>query len=380
MSELQISLLILGGLLIAIVYAFNTLKEWYFRKRTRQAFSIRHGDVLLGAGKNSQPVQLDLESSQADAGHSDPKVTAALTLPEVEQLCEGQFDGGGLGRGTSPAAQMDSSDNQALVVAMLDPRLDFISEVVFHAPCELTAIPRFNVCKRTQLIGQTAKGLWKPAEALPGTRYKQLNVSMQLVDRSGAVSEQDLAEFCQQVSNFADENGATVSFPEIQQKLVDALELDRFCVDVDVLIGINIVTQDPIAGTLLRSFFEASGLKLEPDGAFHRLADSGNTLYSIMATGQDAFSPLTLLNQSFSGLTLLFDVPRVADGVEVFDHAVYFARQFADQFNAKLVDDNRRLLLDAGIARIREQLLEIYRSMVDRGIVPGSLAALRLFA
>ncbi|MPQ72047.1 cell division protein ZipA C-terminal FtsZ-binding domain-containing protein, partial [Pseudomonas sp. MWU12-2323] len=164
------------------------------------------------------------------------------------------------------------------------------------------------------------------------------------------------------------------------QKLVAARELDRFCADVDVLIGINIVPQAAIEGARLRSFVEAAGLQLEPDGAFHYLADSGNTLYSLVAADQMPFTYHTLLDKSFPALTLLFDVPRVAGGVDVFDRAVHFAKHLAQEFDAQLVDDNRRVLTETGLARIRDQLLHIYGSMDDRGIAPGSVAALRLFA
>ncbi|OQS37258.1 cell division protein ZipA C-terminal FtsZ-binding domain-containing protein [Chromobacterium haemolyticum] len=394
MSELQIGVLILGGAVIALVYGFNAFQEWRFRKKTRQAFTRGHDDVLLDVPKNNvrdgvkqdrmEPVLVDASPEPDDyaAAYFEPQIPAEPARAESDRPREAVFDAVPVmeDEDEDEAPRMDSADHQALVVAMLDPSLDFIAEVVFHAPHELAAIPRFNVGKRTQLIGRTEKGLWKPAEALPGTRYKQINVSMQMVDRSGAVTEQELAGFCQQVSRFAEEHDAAVSFPQRQQKLVAARELDRFCADVDVLIGINIVPQGPIEGTRLRSFAEAAGLQLEPDGAFHYLADSGNTLYSLMAADQMPFTFHTLLDKSFPALTLLFDVPRVAGGVEVFDRAVYFARQLAQEFDAQLVDDNRRPLSDAGLTRIREQLLHIYGSMDDRGIAPGSVAALRLFA
>ncbi|QEL56637.1 cell division protein ZipA C-terminal FtsZ-binding domain-containing protein [Chromobacterium paludis] len=398
MSELQIGVLILGGGVIALVFGFNMFQEWRFRKRTQQAFARPQDDVLLDVPKNNvrdgrgdrmEPVLVDVDFDERDdaaarfepvlpdtpvAEPESPRAAAprqeaapAPEVPVIEEEDESEL-------------AMDSADHQALVVAMLDPSLDFIAEVVFHEPHELAAMPRFNVGKRTQMIGRTERGLWKVAEALPGTRYKQINVSMQMVDRSGAVTEQELAAFCQQVSRFAEDHDAAVSFPQRQQKLVAARELDRFCADVDVLIGINIVPKTPMEGARLRSFVEAAGLQLEPDGAFHYLADSGNTLYSLVAADQMPFTFHTLLDKTFPALTLLFDVPRVAGGVDVFDRAVHFAHQLAQEFDAQLVDDNRRALTDAGLSRIREQLLHIYGSMDDRGIAPGSVAALRLFA
>lgn len=402
MSELQIGLLILGGGVIALVYAFNVFQEWRFRKKTRQAFARSHEDVLLDVPKNNvrDGVRADrmepiLSNAAADTHYQDDGAAFEPSLPDefdlppahgvnphaaVLQKPASAYEPVAILDEPEEAPVLDSADHQALVVALLDPSLDFITEVVFHEPHELVAVPRFSVAKRTQVIARTEKGLWKPAEVLPGVRYKQINVGMQMVDRSGAMTEPELAAFCQQVSRFAEEHDAAVSFPQRQQKLVAARELDRFCAEVDVLIGINIVPQQPIEGARLRSVVEAAGLQLEPDGAFHYLADSGNTLYSLMAADQMPFTFHTLLDKSFPALTLLFDVPRVAGAVEVFDRAVIFARQLAEEFGAQLVDDNRRPLSDAGLLRIRDQLLHIYGSMDDRGIAPGSIAALRLFA
>lgn len=385
MSELQIGLLVLGGSVVGLVYGFNVVQEWRFRKKTRQSFARSQDDVLLNVPKNNvrDGVKADrLEPVLLDVGRPDltepepfePEIPEpSYVEPEIDSAepeAAGEID----------VALLDSADHQALVVAMLDPSLDFICEVVFHEPLELASMPRFNVAKRVQIIGRTEKGLWKPAEVLPGIRYKQINIGLQLVDRGGSVTEQELASFCQQVSRFAEEYSAAVSFPQRQQKLVAARELDRFCADVDVLIGINVVPRQAIEGTRLRSFVESTGLQLEPDGAFHYLADSGNTLYSLMAADQMPFTLHTLLDNSFPALSLLFDVPRVAGGVEVFDRAIQFARQLAAEFDAQLVDDNRRVLTDVGLGRIRDQLQTIYGSMDDRGIAPGSVAALRLFA
>ncbi|WP_054286988.1 cell division protein ZipA C-terminal FtsZ-binding domain-containing protein [Gulbenkiania mobilis] len=403
MSELQIGILVLAGAVVGLVYGFNVFQEWRFRKRTRQAFGRNHDDVLLNVPKNNvrdgartdrlEPVLVDVPLADDDdfdafepewppeppTPASRPAPAAPVAVPRMAPPIE--MEPVTLMDEPEPTpSSFDSPDHQALVVAMLDPSLDFIAEVVFAQPHELAAMPRFNVAKRTQIIGRTETGLWKPAEVVPGTRYKQLNVGLQLVDRGGAVTEQELSSFCQQVARFAEEHEASVSFPQRQQKLVAARELDRFCADVDVLIGINLIARAPIEGTRLRVFAESAGLQLEPDGAFHYLADSGNTLYSLASADQVPFTLHSLLDKSFPALTLLFDVPRVAGGVEVFDRAVQFAKELADEFGAQLVDDNRRPLSDIGLARIRDQLIRIYGNMDDRGIAPGSVAALRLFA
>lgn len=381
MSEIQIGLLMLGAVVIALVFGFNSYQEWRFRNKTRQAFS-RHADVLLDVPKNNvrDGRQERLEPVFVD-DDDEPEMPAFLNdQPLPPTLREPDPEPAPIAEPERPAAELDTADHQALVASLLDPSLDFIAEVVFPQPHALHTLPRFNVAKRVLAILRTDHGLWKPAEIVPGTRYKQVNFGLQLVDRSGAVTEQELASFCQQVGHYADQMGAQVSFPQRQQKLVAARELDRFCVDVDVLIGISIVPTSPIAGARLRSVAEAAGLQLEPDGQFHYLADSGNTLFSLASADQTPFTLHTLLDKQFPALTLMFDVPRVAGGVAVFDRAIQFARHLSLEFNARLMDDNRRELSEHGLAQIREQLIRIYGSMDDRGIAPGSVAALRLFA
>ena len=48
--------------------------------------------------------------------------------------------------------------------------------------------------------------------------------------------------------------------------------------------------------------------------------------------------------------------------------------------NAAMVDDNNKLLSDAKIDQIRQQLKVIDAAMNDRGIESGSDSALRLFS
>ena len=56
------------------------------------------------------------------------------------------------------------------------------------------------------------------------------------------------------------------------------------------------------------------------------------------------------------------------------------APEAAAQLDADLIDDNQRQLTESGINTIRHQLQQLYSRMDDRGIAPGSVAALRLFA
>jgi FtsZ-interacting cell division protein ZipA len=66
--------------------------------------------------------------------------------------------------------------------------------------------------------------------------------------------------------------------------------------------------------------------------------------------------------------------------LKVFDRMLAMSRQFADSLDGVLADDNRQLLSDAGLDKIRVQLRGIYAAMQAKGLAAGGACALRLFA
>ena len=64
----------------------------------------------------------------------------------------------------------------------------------------------------------------------------------------------------------------------------------------------------------------------------------------------------------------------------MFNQLIMMAQKMATSLNARLVDDNQRLLGDLQIEKIRQQLKVIHATMVARGIMPGSQVSMRLFS
>ena len=76
----------------------------------------------------------------------------------------------------------------------------------------------------------------------------------------------------------------------------------------------------------------------------------------------------TGFEQNASGVTLLLDVPRLDQGVKVFDQMIDAGKQLAGCLRGTLVDDNRIPVTEAGLEQIRGQLRQIYNAMEARGI------------
>jgi hypothetical protein len=274
------------------------------------------------------------------------------------------------------APQTDEVDEVVLAGSLLDPALDFIAEIHAPEPISASEVPPFPANKRVQVLGLNQNKQWEILNSTTRGRFKELRVGLQMADRQGALSQESLNAFCMGVQQFGDDFDASVTFPQKSAKLALARELDEFCASVDVLIGLNIPAGTrPLPMEKVRILAEQAGLvRNHGDGTFQYRSDSGKTLFVLANQDQ---TPLMSTSQ---GLTLLFDVPRVAGGLAVFDYLADFAQNLATALHCELVDDNHKPLNAASLANIRKQLGGLYADMDDRGIAPGSVAALRLFA
>jgi FtsZ-interacting cell division protein ZipA len=133
-------------------------------------------------------------------------------------------------------------------------------------------------------------------------------------------------------------------------------------------------------GTQLRALAESNGLKLDPTGVIVMPDGQGGTLFSMDNQESNPFRTDELKNLTTRSVTFLLDVPRTSDGIKVFNKMVAVCKQFADSLDAMLCDDNRAMLNDSGLEKIRNQLRTIYEAMEQRGIPAGSETARQLFS
>lgn len=349
MSELHLGLLGIGVLVIVGVLVYNKLQEARLKRQADEAFGSRHEDVLL-------------------VGRSPAKLQAADSIQRIEP--------------TLAAAQANATESPGA----LDPGVDFIAtleaaqavkgQAISAAIVDSLDTPRKAVSWEGYNL-QSAS--WEPLGA--AGEYGMLRAGLQLADRKGAVSQQELVVFGSMVQAIAATIGADCVLAEAAPALHRAQQLDGFCTDVDVQIGISLVARGgAFAGPRIRALAEAYGLALEADEKFHRRDEAGLDLYTLCNMETAAFSPAAMKEMSTSGLTLLFDVARTPGGIAAFDRFVEFARTLAEDLTAGMVDDNRKPLDAAALGRIRAQLQALYASMEQQGIPAGSPMALRLFS
>ena len=143
---------------------------------------------------------------------------------------------------------------------------------------------------------------------------------------------------------------AAVECPDPQAALKLARDLDAFCATVDVAIGVNIIAPEGEAfgGTRIRAAAEATGFKLEPDGVFHYRAGARQTLFTLDNHEPAPFLPESIKGLTTSGITLLLDVPRVANGGEVLARMFDVAEGLAGAPPGGVGGENRAGMREAG--------------------------------
>ena len=361
MKDLQISLLVIGAVVVAAVWGFNLWQERQLRRRTEKAFAREHRDVLLegSGGKSMERVEPSMNGDSQPAVVADPKSVVQQAVPQAR-----------------PPA----------VASTIDPVIDFVVEVSLPEPAMgdelydhlsglLAAYGKGVMVAGFNEVG----GEWLDASA--GGSFMRLRYALQISDRSGCIPLDALVAFRDAVVTWADVHGGQYEHPETKGVHANAAQLDEFCADVDIAIGINVVAGEgaAISGLRVAELAEKCALMLDSKGRFFAAGGQGAVTYTLENHEPMPFVTNQLHELQTSGITFLLDVPRVADALTAFDAMLATARIFGAELNGLLVDDNRNALSDAALAAIRKQLEGILVKMQAGRIEAGGARALRLF-
>lgn len=402
MSDLQIWLLLVGAVIVAAVLIFNWVQERRFRKQADAAFQTPPADALMQTGAVPrethdryapalrEPV-FDAGSASEVAEVNEPHLHIDAPPPHADEPPEPAAVAPAVRPAQPPPAPSvqprPATQAAAPAPAPYDELIEYRIRIGSEGVLANVFADAFN---QARTLGKAVRwvGLpvgateWEEVQPWRDAHYQQVLVTMQLADRNGAVQEEQLAALCTLLQGTAHAHGLHLACDDEAEALERAQVIDRFCVDVDVLIGLNVVARGEGAVNLTRIVREAesSGMVLGVDGAFQLLDPRGETLYALCNHDAEPFSAKAIEGQTSQGVTLQFDVPRVRDGLKVFDGMVGFGRKLANEVGGILVDDNLRPLTDTGIEKIRTQLTQIYERMEARGVPSGSRRAQRLFS
>ncbi|SER08982.1 Cell division protein ZipA, interacts with FtsZ [Nitrosomonas sp. Nm51] len=386
MSDLQVSLIIIGIVIIVGVAIFNWAQQVRYRRRIESTLDHQHDDALFKKNdahrspethKRIEP-ELDQSFFLNNTSQHIPTIEPG-NIPEINSLPEDNSEAKTPVETEtfSPADVYDSRSNYIVIISADDKIPDTELDNLLQR--------RYEFSKPLLWFGKSEKSsAWEEittGTTTKDTSFTSLRGCLLLADRSGPIREIDLSKFRDTVQDFASHIEAKIECPDIVCAHEQAILLDKFCADVDVMIGINIIGKDngAFVGTKIRALAEASGFRLESDGVFKYRDENNHILFTLTNYEPDAFKPDKMKTITTHGVTFLLDVPRVANGERVFDQMTQLAKIFANTLGGIMVDDNRVPLSENGLARSKQQLINIQSSMKENNIIAGSPHALRLF-
>lgn len=371
MTELQASLVGIGGLIVVGVISYNKWQEWRARKSVEQAFSPLQDDVLMkdgGRGPTSGPRQEPVLTP-----FEGPDLVAVETAPDPDLTGEPDLEVEAM-----PAPATAAQPPAPVRRSPLDPAIDCIIPLALDAPLRgeklNAAFQSLHLVgnKPVRLVGLNETGDWETVAV--GGIYSALQVGVQLATRSSPLSELEFSELATRLDSLGDELGASLELPDMADTIARARELYQQVQEFDAQLSINVRANGaPWMVATLRPALQRQGMELRPDGRLVMPDGEGGQLFSVGLNVNPA-------DDTSRQMTLLLPVSLVAPERGGFKAMSAFAKSLASRLSGTVVDDDGQPLPDPALAAIGQQVDAFYEAMAQADIPAGSARALRLFA
>lgn len=364
MTDLQGSLLLIGGAIVVAVISYNKWQEYKSKKSVERAFSSSHDDVLMHPG---DVADADSEFSERHEPNLNPELAEATDGAAVKE--------------SAPAQPVEPDASHARPTARelpVDEMVDCMIPIGLESPVRgekiLPALQTLRHVgnKPVHFVGFESDRGWEPVTH--GGVYSELQAGVQLANRSSALNELEYSELVMRLRQFADGLGAELDVPDMSKVMIAAHALQQFVGEYGAQLSVSIRSNGaPWALNTLLAALERQGFDLRPEGRLVMPDGDGGVLFSLSTN-------VTLAAETTPLLTLLLDVPSVAPTRDGYGAMMACAKSIAARLDGSVVDDGGQPLTDVTLAEIAGQVEEFYQSMERAGIPAGSTRALRLFS
>jgi len=234
----------------------------------------------------------------------------------------------------------------------------------------------------------TLTQVWEDIEqAGQDDQFTEIAISLQLADKTGAMTRKESNTFSTLALQMADELNKKMEFSMDLDESVDrGRMLDELARQYDAMVVCNIIPKrrKGFRSTDVKSC--TKDLKMLPanNGVFGRFAkiDGSNTLrYSLALADKNGDFISTSTRDPFQveEIVLFMNVPVVSSPVEAFELMIQDARKLGAWMDGKLVDKNANNMTTKTLEKIIEQIAMIEKEMRLDGLIPGSGICKKLF-
>ena len=399
MSTLQISLAVVGVILLGLIVAYNA---WNNRRNTpKRAISSdsARGDEGLA---RFDPA---LDGADLNAGVDITETPAYLrtgALEEASPLESGlaapvsadagvHADGPALDVAPLPPVAGEAADTAALPAGerklALDGLIDALATLRLEQP--VTGDAALQVQPTTRRAGSkqfrieglnVASQVWESVRV--GQRYSAFQAGVQLANRLGALNEIEYSEFVVKVQNFGEALHAAVDLPDMQHEVARARELDQFASEHDAQLSFMLRPRRAAwsPGYLEQHAAAIGFVSSAMPGRMHLpspVAGHAPLLqfsYDAQAAQADNLDQ-TAVHEAWVSL----DVPQVPRQEQPFARLREVVQALCEGMDGVLCDQNGYQLLPQVLDPIEVDLQKLYDRLDSRELSAGSMLARRLF-
>ncbi|MBF6631283.1 MAG: cell division protein FtsZ [Comamonas sp.] len=395
MSTLQISLAVVGVVLLGLIVAYNA---WTNRRNTPKRAQPAEGDSRLDdASSRFDPAMdgVDVTNLPPSAPMVDPSLDVAPAQDHVQapnDLDDAALDALDISPADgSAAAQVPRSAHalqaaaerklalDALIDAIAPIRLDHV--VTGDAALMVQPTTRRAGSKQFRIEGlNEANGQWESVRA--GQRYTAFQGGVQLANRLGALNEIEFSEFVSKVQTFADSLSASAELPDMLHEVARGRELDQFASEHDAQLSFVL---RPRRAAWSPGYIEQHAATVGFTGAAMpgRMqlpsAVLGHAPLLTLSYDAQAAQADNLDQTAVHDVWLSLDVPQVPRSEEPFARLRQVVQALCEGMDGMLCDQNGYQLLPKVFDPIEADLQKLYDRLDSRDLSAGSMLARRLF-
>ncbi|CAN7271035.1 cell division protein ZipA C-terminal FtsZ-binding domain-containing protein [Polaromonas sp. LjRoot131] len=360
MSTLQISLAVVGGLVLAGVVAHSA---WSSRRNLPK----RATPEAVPTPETAMPVDRSTAEAEGEPERLEPSFDADSGLASLSSLT----------RLTTPERKPGLD---ILIDAMAAVALDG----VVSGEAALAAMPstRRAGSKPFGVEGLSViTGEWEFPTA--GHRYSAFQCGVQLANRTGALNQIEYSEFVMKAQAFADAVGGEPEFPEMLDEVARARELDQFASAHDAQLSFTLRAVNTawspgyVQQSAARLGFVAGSI---PGRMVLPASQQGHAPILGLAFDTQAAMAEDPEQTALRELTLSLDVPQVLRSEQPFARMCEAALALAANMDGVIIDDNGNLIRPEAMEVIHADLEQLYDTLDSRDLSAGSVLGRRLFS
>jgi hypothetical protein len=356
MSELQISLIVLGALVILAVVGFNWWQDRRARRKMQDSLPELDEDALL-AGQGDE---------QANDERREPGIGRLGLEPARDD--------------ESTLAQASDGSNSSNAAVEPDAMIEAVIELHLTQPLSgeqlLVHLEDLAFGRRdVRVLLQSEDGVLS-AQVGPQRQYSAVQLAVLLANRTGPISAIEWSQIWGKAQALAEKLDASVDGPEQDEVLLKADKLDSTCATLDAQVTLTLIlpqsrpTEDVVGSATAMGFV---------DQATHLawVGDHSLECFTLSrADGQALDAGMSHLER----MTLLLDVPRSPANPLNFGRMLEVGQELARRLGGEVVDDQGKPLAPGADVTIDQQLNALYAQLEAAGLKAGSARNRRVFA